>query len=195
VEPQIKEAMSHWERAIEILPDASSPYRNLGIIYSRIYKNYDTALVLFNKALKIEPDDPMILFNLGMTYEGKKDYLKAIDYLQKSLAADSTSINTRSRMANIYYGMGEFRQAIKMNQDIMRMAPKESLPYINIGNYYIFQKDTLNGIRYYEKAVELGAPPDASNFLSKYFQLKGDQAKYNYYKKLSEDLQKKKTEL
>lgn len=195
VEPLVKEAMGHWERAIEILPDASSPYRNLGIIYSRIYKNYDTALVYFNKALKVEPDDPMILFNLGMTYEGKKDYLKALEYLQKSLAIDSTSINTRSRMANVYYGMGEFKQAIKMNQDIMQMAPKESLPYVNIGNYYIFQRDTLNGIRYYEKAVELGAPPDASNFLSRYYQLKGNTTKSNYYKKLAEDLQKKKTEL
>ena len=195
VEPSVKEAMGHWERAIEILPDASSPYRNLGIIYSRIYKNYDTALVYFNKALLVEPDDPMILFNLGMTYEGKKDYLTAIEYLQKSLAIDSTSINTRSRMANIYYGMGEFRQAIMINQDIMRMAPKESLPYVNIGNYYIFQRDTLNGIRYYEKAVELGAPPDASNFLSKYYQLKGNTTKSNYYKKLAEELQNKKTEL
>ncbi len=194
VDPLVKEAIGHWERAIEILPDASSPYRNLGIIYSRIYKNYDTALFYFNKALKVEPDDPMILFNLGMTYEGKKDYLRAIDYLQKSLAMDSTSVNTRSRLANIYYGMGEFKEAVKMNQDIMRIAPKESLPYVNIGNYYIFQKDTLNGIRYYEKAVELGAPPDASVFLSKYYQMKGDVTKSNYYKKLAEELQKKKSD-
>jgi len=49
VEPQIKIAISHWERAMEILPEASSPYRNLGIIYSRIYKDYDTASYYFNK--------------------------------------------------------------------------------------------------------------------------------------------------
>lgn len=192
VDPLVKEAIGHWERAIEILPDVSSPYRNLGIIYSRVYKNYDTAIYYFNKALKIEPDDPMIFFNLGMTYEGKKDYIRAIDFLQKSLALDSASVNTRSRLANIYYGLGEFKEAVKMNQEIMRIAPKESLPYVNIGNYYIFQKDTLNGIRHYEKAVELGAPPDASILLSKYYQLKGDLAKSNYYRKLSEDLQKKK---
>lgn len=192
VDPLVKEAIGHWERAIEILPDVSSPYRNLGIIYSRVYKNYDTAIYYFNKALKIEPDDPMIFFNLGMTYEGKKDYIRAIDFLQKSLALDSASVNTRSRLANIYYGLGEFKEAVKRNQEIMRIAPKESLPYVNIGNYYIFQKDTLNGIRHYEKAVELGAPPDASIFLSKYYQLKGDLAKSNYYRKLSEDLQKKK---
>lgn len=195
VDPLVKEAIGHWERAIEILPDASSPYRNLGIIYSRVYKNYDTALFYFNKALKVEPDDPMILFNLGMTYEGKKDYLHAIDFLQKSLAIDSTSVSTRSRLANIYYGLGEFKKAVSMNQDIMRIAPRESLPYVNIGNYYIFQKDTLNGIRFYEKAVELGAPPEASVFLSKYYQMKGDVTKSNYYRKLSEEQHKKKAVL
>jgi tetratricopeptide (TPR) repeat protein len=190
VDPLVKEAMGHWRRASEIMPDASSPYRNLGIVYSRVYKNYDTAIYYFNKTLELEPDNPMTYFNLGLTYEGKKDYNKAIFYLHKSLALDSASINTWSRLANIYYGTGEFKEAIKLNQKIMQMSPKESLPYVNIGNYYIFQHDTINGIKFYEKAVELGAPPDASNFLSKYFQMKGDVSKANYYKKLAEDLQK-----
>lgn len=191
VDPQVKLAISHWERAIEILPEASSPYRNLGIVYSRVYKNYDTAIYYFNKTLELEPNDPMTYFNLGMTYEGKKDYTRALEYLGKSLAIDSTSINTRSRMANIYYGLGEFKTAILLNQDIIRISPNEALPYVNLGNYYIFQRDTVNGIRFYEKAVELGAPPDASNFLAKYYQRKGDIAKANYYRKLTEELQKK----
>jgi tetratricopeptide (TPR) repeat protein len=192
VDPLIKKAISHWERAIEILPEAGSPYRNLGIVYSRIYKDYDTAIHYFMKTLEIEPDDPMTYFNLGMTYEGKGEYARAIEYLQKSLSLDTTAINTRSRLANIYYGLGEFKEAILMNQEIMRISPRESLPYINIGNYYIFQQDTLTGIMYYEKAVELGAPPDASMLLSRYYQTKGDLAKSNYYRKLSDELQKKK---
>jgi tetratricopeptide (TPR) repeat protein len=193
VEPQVKDAISHWKRAIEILPEAGSPYRNLGIVYSRVYKNFDTAVYYFNKTLEREPDDPMTYFNLGMTYEGKKDYIRAIEFLKKSLDLDSTSVNARSRLANIYYRLGEFKDAVSLNQEIMRMNPKESLPYINMGNYYLFQKDTVNGIKYYEKAVTLGAPPDASQFLYKYFQMKGDLAKANYYKKMAEEQAKKKS--
>jgi protein O-mannosyl-transferase len=191
LDPQVKEAIGHWERAIEILPEASSPYRNLGIVYSRVYKNYDTAIVYFNKTLEREPDDPMTYFNLGMTYEGKKDFNQAITYFNKCLQLDSTSINARSRLANIYYGMGEFKVAIRLNQDIMRTDPEEALPYVNIGNYYIFQKDTLNGIRYYEKAIELNAPPDAANFLSKYYRMKGNAEKAGYYQRMTEELKKK----
>jgi tetratricopeptide (TPR) repeat protein len=187
LEPQVKEAISHWERAIEILPEASSPYRNLGIVYSRVYKNYDTAIYYFNETLKRQPDDPMTYFNLGMTYEGKGDFRTAVSYLQRSLELDSASVSTRSRLANIYYGMGEFKEAIRLNQEIMTMDPDEALPYVNIGNYYIFQKDTLTGIKYYEKAVELNAPPDAANWLSKYYRLKGDLTKSDYYFRKSEE--------
>lgn len=193
IEPQVKEAIRHWERAVEIQPDFYTAYRNLGIVYNRVYKNHDTAIFYFNKTLEYKPDDPMTLFNLGMAYEGKQEYLRAIEYLKESLAHDPQAVNTRSRLANIYYGMGEFAAAVALNQEIMAIAPKESLPYVNIGNYYIFQKDTLNGIRYYEKAVELGAPADASIYLSRYYNLKGDIAKSNYYRKIAEELQKKQT--
>jgi tetratricopeptide (TPR) repeat protein len=191
VEPQVKEAISHWERAIEILPEAGSPYRNLGIVYSRVYKNYDTAIYYFNKTLEYEPHDPMTYFNLGMTYEGKGDYARAIDYLQISLGIDSSAISTRSRLANIYYGLGEFKEAVRLNQEIMRIDPDESLPYVNMGNYYIFQKDTVTGIKYYEKAVELNAPPEAAQFLARYYRMKGNMDKANFYARLSEELRRK----
>ncbi|HOX77831.1 MAG TPA: tetratricopeptide repeat protein [Bacteroidales bacterium] len=191
VDPQVKLAISHWERAIEILPEAASPYRNLGIIYSRVYKEYDTAVVYFNKTLEREPDDPLTYFNLGLAYEGMKDYGKALENLKKSIQIDSAAINARSRLANIYYGLGEFKEAIRLNQEIMSIDPDESLPYVNIGNYYIFQKDTLNGIKYYERAVELGAPADASVFLAKYYRLKGNTEKMNYYSRKADEISRK----
>lgn len=193
IDPQIREALMHWERAIEIYPDHYSPYNNIGIVYTRVYKQYDTALTYFDKALERKPDDPMVLFNMGMAYEGKTEYARAIDSYQKSLSNDPEAINTRSRLANVYYGLGEFEKAYNLNLEIMKLAPGEALPYVNLGNYYIFQRDTLNGIRYYEKAVELGAPPEASLFLTRYYTTKGDIRKAGYYKKIAEDQQKKES--
>jgi tetratricopeptide (TPR) repeat protein len=190
IDPQIREALMHWERAREIYPEHYSTYNNMGLVYSRVYQEHDTAITLFEQALERRPDDPMILFNMGMAYEGKGEYTRAISYFERSLDRDPEAINTRSRLANIFFGLGEFKEAIEMNQEIMRIAPQEALPYVNIGNYYIFQQDTLNGIKFYEKAVELGAPPEASNFLSRYFMTKGDIRKSNYYKKIAEDLRK-----
>ncbi len=191
VDPQIKEAISHWKRAIEILPDHPSPYNNLGMIYSRVYKEYDTAITYFDQSLKYDDKNAMVYFNLGQAYEGKKEYAMAVDYYSRSLNLDSLAINTRSKLANLYYGMSEFKKAIELNQEIMRIAPSEALPYVNLGNYYFFQHDTVSAIKFYERAVELNAPPEASLFLSKFYEKMGDTRKANHYKKISDDLKKK----
>jgi len=135
----------------------------------------------------------MTYFNLGMAEEGKGDYNAAVRNYQESLSLDSLAINTRSRLANVYYGLGKFKEAIVLNQEIMRINPGEALPYVNLGNYYIFQKDTANGLKFYEKAVEMGAPPDASTFLAKYYERKGDMTKAGYYRKISDDLRKQQS--
>jgi tetratricopeptide (TPR) repeat protein len=200
IKPLVDEAILHQERASEICPIHPGPYNNLGMIYSRSLKNQDTAIVYFNKALACYPlqehirvdNDmlPMIYFNLGMAYESKFEFDRAIGYYRQSLDIDSMAVNPRSKLANAYYMTGNFRKAVELNQQIMQMNPGEPLPYVNIGNYYIFQKDTLNGIRYYEKAVELGAPADASIFLSKYFASRGDLQKANHYQRIANEIKK-----
>jgi hypothetical protein len=190
VEPMIKEASAHWQKSVEIMPEYHSSWNNLGIIQSRIYKNYDSAIYLFRNADRYNPDDAQTLFNLGQAYEGKQMYDSAMRCYEKSLSLDSTAISTRSRMANLYYSMGDFRKAVEMNQEISRIAPEESLPFVNIGNYYFFQRDTLNALKYYERAVEIGAPAIVSNFLTRYYSTKGDATKAAYYQKKSEEREK-----
>ena len=78
-----------------------------------------------------------------------------------------------------------------MNYEIIRLHPAEPLPYVNLGNYYVFQGDTTGGIRFYEKAVELGAPAGASDFLSRYYASKGDMKKSNQYRDIAEEQKRK----
>jgi len=181
VEPQIQTAINHMERSVEIMPEFYPSWMNMGIIQSRIYKNYVTALQYFDKVVEIRPDLPEIYFHIGQAYEGLQIMDTALLYYQENLHLDPDVISTRSRMANIYYGQGKFKKAIELNQEITRIDPGESLPYVNIGNYYIFQRDTINALSYYEKAVELGAPSVAADFLSRYYASHGNQQKATFY--------------
>ena len=192
MEPSIQEAIHHWKRSVELLPSYYAAWNSLGVIQSRIYKNYDTALYYFNKSLEYKPDRPQTLFNVGQAYEGMQKYDTALIYYEKSLEFDPDAINTRSRMANIYYTLGSFRRAVEINYEIMKINPMESLPYINLGNYHIFQGDTVNAVRFYEEGVKLGAPAVASIFLSRYYAEKGDISKSDYYKNISRKRQKEK---
>jgi tetratricopeptide (TPR) repeat protein len=191
IEPQIQESIRHYERAVEILPEYWSAWNSLGIIQSRIYKNYDTALVLFRNALLIKPDHPQTWFNIGQAYEGMEMLDSAILFYQENIELDPVTVNTRSRLANLYFRRGEFRKAIELNQEIAEIDPNESLPYVNIGNYYYFQGDTIQAVSYYEKAVEMGAPAVAGQFLSNYYQQMGDLEKAAYYRRIATEQQRR----
>lgn len=191
VEPQVREAMNHWRRSVEIMPEYHYAWNSLGIIYSRIYKEYDTAIYHFNKALALEPKHPQTWFNLGQAYEGLGRIDTAIFLYKENLKHDTGSVSALSRMANLYYRKGEFKKAIELNHDITLIDPGEPLPYVNIGNYHFFQGDTTGAIPYYEKAVEMGAPSVASQFLSNYYMSKGDSQKANYYRIIAREQQQK----
>jgi len=182
--PTIDKTIKHWKRAVEILPSHYSSWTNLGIIYNRIYKEHDKAILCFEEALKFKPDDGMSLFNLGQAYEAKGDVEKAMHYFTECIENNEDIINPRSRLANLYFANGEFRKALELNEEIMEIDPEEALPYVNFGNYYMMMGDTLKGISFFEQGVVKGAPAQVSIFLMKYYDSKGDVDRREYYKSI-----------
>ena len=77
---------------------------------------------------------------------------------------------------------GDVNAALELNQEIMDLDDNEPIPYLNMGNYAIMMGDTLRGIKYYEVAVQKGAPPQVSMFLNKYYKDKGDEGKAEYFR-------------
>ena len=55
---QYKQAVSHWEQAINENPSLTMAYRNLSIAYYNKQKDADKALVMIKKACELEPEYP-----------------------------------------------------------------------------------------------------------------------------------------
>jgi tetratricopeptide (TPR) repeat protein len=66
-EGRIEEAVSHFERALEIKPDKFKSLNNLGNAYAA-RKEYGKAAGLFRRALELRPDYAKGHFNLGNAY-------------------------------------------------------------------------------------------------------------------------------
>ncbi len=175
--PTIDRALKHWEKAIQIYPDHHSSYENMAIVYSRIYKEHHKAYKLLHKVLHIEPNDKTALFNMGMVMENLYEIDSAEYYYQRCIDIDPDIINPRSRLANVKFMKGDVNGALKLNQEIMDLDENETLPYLNMGNYSMMMGDTLRGIRYFEIAVQKGAPVQVIMFLNKYYKEKGDEEK------------------
>jgi tetratricopeptide (TPR) repeat protein len=61
-------------------------------------KEYDQAIKKFAEALKINPHDPELYYNLGLAYEGAKRPSDAIMMYEKTLQLDKTFSNAEIRL-------------------------------------------------------------------------------------------------
>ena len=195
--PEIEKAIGHFERAVEIWPNHVSSWRNLGMIYNNpriadhLMASGDTvkglqykrnAVNSFQKAIALEPKNGKSLFNLGLTYEFVGDIDSAAFYYEKCIEYNQDIINPRSRLADIRFRQGYEQEAIRLNLEIIRLNPKEALPYVSFGNYYLMKGDTIKAIESYEEAAKRNTRPEVFAFLSQYYSDNGDAEKAQIYR-------------
>ena len=179
--PTINRAIKHYKKALEIYPEHYSSWNNLGTIYTRLYKEHELAISCFEKCIKYKPDFPNVYFNMGMAYENLENYEKALDYYSECYKMDTTNIIPMSRIANLNFKNGNFKEAIDINNLLIIRAPESDIPYLNLGNYYFAISDTAKAMYFYGKAIEKGSQTNVSMILYNYYREKGDWLKANYY--------------
>jgi tetratricopeptide (TPR) repeat protein len=77
------DAIAYYIKANEIAPEADT-YNNLAICYKNL-KQFDKAHACYENALRIKPEDHVVLNNIGDNYYYQRDFQKALEYFQKSV--------------------------------------------------------------------------------------------------------------
>ncbi len=204
-------AMEHYQLAVKLDPDHYSSWNNMGAIYSKIHGNqaliryrsyarrgnmekaklerknarryFGLAIRDFKKAIAIKPDFSSAYYNLAYAWDLQNVYDSAIRYYKRVLQFDTTDVQVRSRLANTYFRNNQPDSARYENLLITQIDPSSNFPYINMGNYYYMYGDTLNAIKQYEKALEVGSNRAAANMLSNYYRKKGNNKLADYYQR------------
>jgi arylsulfatase A-like enzyme/Flp pilus assembly protein TadD len=73
-------SLESFKKAIEIDPSYPQPYNGLGMAY-RQQGNLDGAIYCWEKALELKADFGPVVYNLGLAYMDKKDFVKALRLL------------------------------------------------------------------------------------------------------------------
>jgi len=197
-QPKIDESLGHFQRAIEIYPEHSSSWRNMGMIYNhpRILEHYlasgDTAKAIFyknsaissfHKAMELDPEDGKAVFNLGRVYEDMGRIDSAIYYYQECVRMNPNIINPRSRLADLYFfSMGDMNKALDQNKEIMQRHPNEAMPYVSLGIYLASMGDGEKAEQYFQEALKRNIMPDMLVYISRQYANSGDSIKAEYYK-------------
>ena len=135
------------------------------------YTDVTKAIEYLNNAVRLDPKYSPAYNNLGLAYQQKGDYDKAIGYYQEALKIDLEQVGPEHPEVAIRYnnlGMayeykGDYDKAIKYYQKALRMGleqlglehPKVGLRYNNLGVVYHRKGDYDKAIEYLQKALEI----------------------------------------
>jgi tetratricopeptide (TPR) repeat protein len=163
----ISELREHQLKIAEIVSKDIEKYpkdyisrNNLGSIYVNYTDEQIEARKLLRQAIAVKPDYSEAYYNMAYSYEKSNNIDSAIYFYNKTLEMESSFINIYLKLHELYTCKGEYSKAFEIDERSMKIFPDDAGFYINAGNTCMLMKDTLKGISYLEKAVDI----EPSNF-------------------------------
>lgn len=136
--------------------DQSRAFRELGEAYMG-QGQYTQALIEFNKAEQLYPEDPFLQNNLGLAYMAKREPDLAISHFQKALKLKPDYTPARNNLGTAYLEKEDWHAAIDCFEtaakDLVYMTPH--FPLTNMGFAYYKLGNYEKAIQYSRDALEL----------------------------------------
>lgn len=140
IDLQFTNAIEGFNKAKLIKPDDLGSYKNLVFCYIQLKDQAMLELTL-DEALKINPEDPDMLFTAGKVYKDNGDIDKAIEYLERGLKINPASSIGARYLADAYYDMGDKEGAVFAYTKAIRIDPENADLHFNLGVLYLQLED------------------------------------------------------
>ena len=129
-------------------------YNSLGWFYYYL-GDLVNSVYYFRKAVESDDKYQFAYISLGYIYDENKNYIKALDYLEKAEAIDPDNPDLQNNLGVLYFHLGRpedseasFLRAIELNAFFAE-------PYNNLGFLYYTEKDYLKSREYLFRGIEL----------------------------------------
>ncbi len=108
-------------------------------------ENYDKAISALEKCRKLEPENPVVHFELGKNYLAQKEYKKAYESFERVTKLDPTNKWAWVGLYDVCYETRDFNQAIVIVQKLVEFKPdyKEDLASLYMNTQQFEQALTL----------------------------------------------------
>ena len=152
---QLPAALADYNRAIALKPNKATNYNLRGWTYFQIG---DTAAAIrdYYKALEVDPKFSEASNNLGWAYLQQGHDSLAIACFDRASASDPKSLKPRFNRAAVYINAGKPDKALREYNEIIRLAPTDSIAWYNRGIVRLQNKDTAGAIADWQQSAQLG---------------------------------------
>jgi tetratricopeptide (TPR) repeat protein len=156
---EFNEAIDMLKRVTDDAPAFAYPFIEIGACY--ISKQMPAeAIPYFEKAISLEPNNPIIHLLFGGVYAGQKEYGQAIDSLVKYQALVSEPSPSSYYLLGVSYKeTGHAELAIKSFNESLLIDPESPFKqYIHgfLAELYFDSQDYESSIKHFNQAKELG---------------------------------------
>ena len=136
------------------------------------YMDVTKAIGYLKDAIRLDPDYGAAYNNIGMAYDSKGDYDRAMEYYQKALKITLKKLGPEhpkvaigyNNIGSTYKHKGDYDRAMEYYQKALKITlkklgpehPKVAIRYNNIGSTYKHKGDHDRAMEYYQKALKIG---------------------------------------
>jgi len=134
--------------------ESSERLNDSGIALTEANRPYE-AISMFQKALVMDPGNPLLWLNLGIAQQRTGEYQAALDSFQRSIYIEENMADAWGAMGLIYYELEQFGEAEECYEAALsrdRCSPKI---WNNLGVLYFTQGNYENARCCFEEAVSL----------------------------------------
>jgi len=149
------QAISNYKRGLELAPNNPQLYVALGSVYEK-QGNWQAAQTVYQKALAIEPDNPLAANNLAyILVEHGGDINVALTLAQTARRGLPNLVNSADTLGWAYFHDGAFSVAAPLLEDAVKKAPDNSTYRYHLGLTYQKLNDSTRARAEFEKAIRL----------------------------------------
>jgi tetratricopeptide (TPR) repeat protein len=178
-EGRVAEAEAGWRSLLSSQPNDAEAYAHLGLLEAR-QAHYKEAIVLYQKALSLNPKMPSLRLNLGLSYFKAGNFSAAIQTFEPLLQKEPKSSPDALRLVTLlglaHYGMGEYAAAVPYLKQATAADPG-NLPFrLSLAQSCLRIKQYQCVLDVYREIVNLNAESAEADMLAgeAYDELKND---------------------
>jgi tetratricopeptide (TPR) repeat protein len=121
-----RKAADYLTEAVRLMPDLSSAWSDLGQA-KKLLLDHTGALAAFERAVQIDPDDPVAQYRLGAEYLQEGKPAEAISHLEASLRMNGEDQSTLNALAVALQRSNRFEEAAQTRQKLSAVIRNRDL--------------------------------------------------------------------
>ena len=142
------------EQAIRQAPENAASHLVMATVHQNLGQ-LDEAEGRYLECLRLDPNNPRALTNLGLLQLSREQPLEAVDTLERALDIDSNALEARHYLARAYGMCGRYRDAIDQFQLVEKKVPNSPEVLMGLGKALRASERTAEAIDALKKAHHL----------------------------------------